>query len=185
MNFVEPIRDKQIVEDIYVDLDEKNKRDSLMFLMGIYTGLRISDILLFKIYDLKKDYYNIREKKTGKQKIYEWNIYLKRVIDEYVKDKDPEAYAFRSRQTLRPITRQRAYQIIKSACARHGVHNTGTHTLRKTFGLFLYESSGKDVGMVMDILNHSNQETTLRYIGITQIRNNKKMQELKYFNIKK
>ena len=156
-----------------------------MFLMGVYTGLRISDILPFKIKDLLKPFYNIREQKTGKQKTYEWNPYLKREIDEYVKGKDVEEYAFKSRQTFRPITRQRAYQIIKHTCAKHGVHNTGTHTLRKTFGLFLYLESGKDVAMVMDILNHSSQETTLRYIGITQVRNNKKMQKLKYFNIKK
>ena len=181
MNFVEPIRDKSLIEDIYHDLKKKNKRDSLMFLMGIYTGLRISDILNFKIKDLLKDFYNIREQKTGKQKSYEWNPCLKREIEEYVKNKDVEEYVFKSRQTLRPITRQRAYQIIKSVCAKHGVYNTGTHTLRKTFGYFLYKSSGKDIAMVMDILNHSNQETTLRYIGITQIRNNKKMQELKYF----
>ncbi len=37
MNFVEPIRDKCIVEDIYNDLKEKNERDALMFLLGIYT----------------------------------------------------------------------------------------------------------------------------------------------------
>lgn len=148
-------------------------------------GLRISDILLFKVKDLQKDYYNIREQKTGKQKSYNWNPYLKRAIDNYAFDKDPEEYVFRSRQTFRPITRQRAYQIIKSVCERHGIHNTGTHTLRKTFGYFLYKESGKDIALVMDILNHSNQETTLRYIGITQVRNNKKMQELKFFNIKK
>lgn len=140
---------------------------------------------MFKIKDLQRDYYNIREKKTGKQKSYNWNPYLKRAIDEYVFKKEPEEYVFRSRQTLRPITRQRAYQIIKCVCERHGIHNSGTHTLRKTFGYFLYKESGKDVAMVMDILNHSNQETTLRYIGITQVKNNKKMQELKYFNIKK
>lgn len=185
MNFVEPIRDKAVVEDIYNELKDKNERDALMFLLGIYTGLRISDILLFKIRDLLKPYYNIREQKTNKQKTYEWNPYLKRAIDAFIKNKDPDEYVFKSRQTLRPITRQRAYQIIKTACARHGIYNTGTHTLRKTFGYFLYKESGKDIAMVMDILNHSNQETTLRYIGITQVRNNKKMQELKFFNIKK
>jgi len=185
MNFVEPIRDKTVVEDIYIDLNKKNKRDALLFMLGLHTGLRISDILKFKIRDLMKTYYNIREQKTGKQKSYEWNPYLKRIIDEYVEGKDPDEYAFRSRQTLKPITRQRAYQIIKQVCEKHGIHNAGTHTLRKTFGYFIYIESGKDVSMVMDILNHSNQETTLRYIGITQLRNNKKMQQLKFFNIKK
>ncbi len=37
MNFVEPIRDKVVVEDIYNDLKEKSERNALMFLLGIYT----------------------------------------------------------------------------------------------------------------------------------------------------
>ena len=49
MNIVEPIRTKEKVEEIYKFLVEKNKRDALLFLFGIYTGLRISDILKFRV----------------------------------------------------------------------------------------------------------------------------------------
>ncbi|WP_330513852.1 hypothetical protein [Paraclostridium sordellii] len=52
-------------------------------MMGIYTGLRVSDILKFRIYDVKdKRQIVLREKKTGKQKFIEINPILKRAIKD-------------------------------------------------------------------------------------------------------
>lgn len=97
-------------------------------------GLRISDILKFRVRDCLKKYYNIREKKTGKQKTYDWNPHLKRELDTYIEGKDPDEYLFKSRKGInKPIGRVRAYMIIKTACNACGVYNVGTHTLRKTF----------------------------------------------------
>lgn len=145
-------------------------------------GLRISDILKFRVRDCYKRYYNIREKKTNKQKTYDWNPYLKKELDKYIENKDPDEYLFKSRKGFnKPIGRGRAYLIIKNACNACGVYNVGTHTLRKTFGLFLYEKSEKNIGMIMDILNHSSENITLRYIGITQEKNNNAMKKIKYF----
>ena len=52
LNVVEPIRDKEIVNEMINYFRNSNKlrseRDTLMFLFGIYTGLRISDILTVK-----------------------------------------------------------------------------------------------------------------------------------------
>lgn len=39
-----------------------------MFLLGIYTGLRISDILRLRVKDVSGSHISIREKKTNKQK---------------------------------------------------------------------------------------------------------------------
>ena len=120
--------------------------------------------------------------KTGKQKVYDWNPFLKREIDKYIEGKEPDEYVFKSRKGRNhPITRYRAYKIIKTACNACGVYNVGTHTLRKTFGLFLYEQSEKNIGMIMDILNHSSENITLRYIGIQQEKNNSVMKKMRYF----
>ena len=54
MNTVEPIRDKEKVMQVYNYLKDKNERDSLLFFFGIYTGLRVSDILKFKVKDCYK-----------------------------------------------------------------------------------------------------------------------------------
>ena len=43
MNTVEPIRDMDLVMDVADFLKAKNERDYVMFMFGIYTGLRISD----------------------------------------------------------------------------------------------------------------------------------------------
>ena len=108
--------------------------------------MRISDILKFRVRDCLKKYYNIREKKTKKQKTYDWNPYLKKELDIYIANKNPDDYLFKSRKgSNRPIGRITAYKIIKNACNACGVYNVGTHTLRKTFGLFLYEESEKNI----------------------------------------
>ena len=150
--------------------------------MDYIHGLRISDILKFRVRDCLKNYYNIREKKTKKQKTYDWNPYLKKELDCYIANKNPDEYLFKSRKgTNKPISRVRAYIIIKEACNACGVYNVGTHTLRKTFGLFLYEASEKNIGMIMDVLNHSSENITLRYIGVTQEKNNTTMRKMRLF----
>ena len=182
MNIVEPIRDQDKVKEIYMYLKKNSERDALLFLFGIYTGLRISDILKFKVKDCLNKYYNIREKKTRKQKTYDWNPSLKKELDKYILGKNPDEYLFKSRKgTNSPIGRERAYIIIKNACNACGVYNVGTHTLRKTFGLFLYTQSEHNIGMLMDVFNHSSEYITLRYIGITQEKNNSVIKKIKYF----
>lgn len=181
MNFVEPIRDLEKIQAIHRELYDNNPRDALLFSFGIYTGLRISDVLKFKVKDALSSSYNIREKKTTKQKVYEFNKYLKREIEEYIKGKDENQYLFKSRTGKNhPITRQRAYQILKTVCANNGVYNVGTHTLRKTFGYHMYKKT-KDIALLMEIFNHSDPNITLRYIGINQEIGNKTIGKLKYF----
>ena len=64
MNTVEPIRDMDTVNDIADYLKSQCYRNYVMFVFGIYSGLRISDILRLRVRDVrgKKDVY-IREKK--------------------------------------------------------------------------------------------------------------------------
>ena len=64
MNFVEPIRDLDLLENICDYLQKTNVRNFILFNMGIYSGLRISDILKLKVRDVKdKNYISMREKK--------------------------------------------------------------------------------------------------------------------------
>ena len=168
MNIVEPIRDVEKIEEIHSYLLERNKRNALLFSMGIYTGLRISDILKFRVADCYKRNYNIREQKTKKPKILEWNPYLYKEMEEYIQGKNPNEFLFKSRQGYNtPISRIRAYQIIKSACNACKVFDVGTHTMRKTFGYHHYQKF-KDVAILQKIFNHSSPQVTLRYIGIEQ-----------------
>ena len=167
MNTVEPIRDMDLVMDLAEYLKSNNERDYVLFMFGIYTGLRISDILKFRIRDVReKDAVYIREKKTGKEKRFPINSELKPIIEEYIAGKRDYEYLFKSpRYPNKPITRQQAYNVLTDAAKVFGLEAIGTHTLRKTFGYHFYKKTGK-IGLLTIWFNHSSEQVTKRYIGI-------------------
>jgi integrase len=179
MNTVEPIRDKEVVKDIYDYLKLKNIRDAVMFAVGIYTGLRISDILKLRVRDVKgKEYIILREMKTNKEKRIQINKFLRGVLDAYAKDLKDFEYLFKSpNKPNKPITRQQAYNIMSAAGALFGLDSIGCHTLRKTFGYLTYQKT-HDAAMLMDIFNHTDIHTTLRYIGVNQVTKDKVYSEV-------
>lgn len=184
MNYVESIRDARLVEDIANYLKEKNERDYVLFMLGINTGLRISDILPFKVKDVRnRDIVHIKETKTGKQKEVDINPRLKRILQEYTKDKIDEEYLFKSRQsTNKPIHRNRVYAILKDAAEKFNLQVCiGTHTMRKTFGYHFYKNNNGDIASLVKLFNHSHYTVTLRYIGVEQEEIRKKMRDFKIF----
>ena len=71
MNYVEPIRDSDKIRELANYLRNYSERNYIMFLIGVNSGLRISDILRLRVRDVKgKDYISLREKKTKKQRIF-------------------------------------------------------------------------------------------------------------------
>lgn len=64
MEFVEPIRDKRKIELVKVILKKNDFRDYMLFLMGINSGLRISDFLKLKVSDVRGRYIEVKEQKT-------------------------------------------------------------------------------------------------------------------------
>lgn len=169
MNYVEPIREIQTVQDIADYLKEIDAKYHIMFLIGVYSGLRISDILKLKVRDVRgKEAIKMREKKTGKEKLFPVNKEVYPVIQDYcVNMKDYDYLIPSSRAVNKAVSRQYAYRIIHEAGKVFGLDNLGTHTLRKTFGYHFYLQT-KDVVLLMKILNHNDQSKTLRYIGIEQ-----------------
>jgi len=168
MELVQPIRDKKLIEEIKTELSKQGYRDFLMFVTGINTGLRISDLLTLRVSDVKdKSHILIKEEKTGKEKRFLINDNLKNHIDKYINTMNDDEYLFKSREgNNKPLTRTQAYRIINNATQKVGITDRiGTHTLRKTFGYWHYQQF-KDVAILQDIFNHSAPSVTLRYIGI-------------------
>lgn len=166
---VEPIRDKEKIEIVKRILKEHGSRNYLLFLMGINSGLRISDILKLKVSDVKdKKYIELIEQKTGKYRRFPITQSFKQALEEFIAGKSLEEWLFLSKRGDKPITRIQAYRIICNACVNAGITSRiGTHTLRKTFGYHFYQEN-KDVALLQCIFNHSTPGVTLRYIGINQ-----------------
>lgn len=181
MKFVQPVRDKEKIHEITEYLEGKNERDKIMWLTGIYTGLRISDILTLRVKHVRStQYISLKEQKTDKTKRILINPKLRRALDKYIDGKNDNEYLFKSREGRnKPITRVRAYEILKEAAGELGIKEVGTHTMRKTFGYHIYQKE-KDVAMLQDIFNHSSQYVTLKYIGVNQDAIDKTMKNIDY-----
>ena len=113
MNKVEPIRDKQKIEDMKTQLLKSSLRNYMIFVVGINTGLRISDILKLKVKDVKdKSHIKLKEGKTNKSKKFYINSELKKELDKYIKNMAGHEYLFQSRNgTNKPLSRSQTYRI--------------------------------------------------------------------------
>ncbi|KMP84714.1 integrase [Bacillus cereus] len=168
MNLVQPIRDKEAIQEIKEFFKEQNERNYILFLLGINTGLRISDILRLRIRDVEGWSIFIREKKTKKVKEVKMPSELKKAIREYAKGRPKNEFLIKSRNGKnKPINRSMAYVILNQAAREFGLERIGTHSLRKTYGYHHYKQF-KDVVVLQRMLNHTDQKETLRYIGIEQ-----------------
>lgn len=174
---VEPIKNKKKVDALLNYLKGKNERDWLLAKFQLNTGLRISDVVKVKVENLLtanmnfKDYFVLCEKKTNKEKKIKLNDSLKKALKAYIKQNNltPDDYIFKSRKGVNlHISVTQAYRILKSAANNISIENFGTHSLRKTWGYWTYKASRYNIGLIMDVFNHSSQKITLRYIGIAQ-----------------
>ena len=105
MQLVQPIRDKKKIEDMKKMLKSNNLRDYCLFVLGINSGLRISDLLNLKISDVVegkkiKDRISLREQKTGKVKDFPIGATSVKALKEYLDTWDftYEDYLFKSRK---------------------------------------------------------------------------------------
>mgnify|MGYP002477260802 FL=1 len=177
LNVVHPIRDKKKIELMKSYLRGKSKRDYLLFMVGISSALRISDILSLKIKHIwinnkPADFIELHEKKTGKYKRFPVTPNLAKAIREYmaeISDPNPENYVFRSRVgENKPITRQQAVLILNQACDMCSIPDRfGTHGMRKTWGYWAFKS-GISLDYISLALNHRSIAETKRYLGLLQ-----------------
>ena len=165
---VQPLRTRQEINDFLFCL-RRNKnadRDVFLFLIGINSGLRMSDIVKLKKQDLiSSKNPRIVEKKTGKTRILYLSS-LQDLIQDYTKDLEPEDYLFPSTKGGH-LEVNTVYQMFQKVAKLLGRDDIGTHTLRKTFGYHYYKKT-KDVATLMEIFGHSSEKITKRYIGINE-----------------
>lgn len=182
MNFVEPIRSKKHIAQIKNVLrGQERYRDLLLFVTGINTALRISDLLTLQVRHFLDDkqhirhHFRIREQKRGKRHDVVINDSIREVLQTYLAAypiaNNPQYFAFFSTQAekryMAPIKRGQAWKLITAICQDVGLRgNYGTHSLRKTWG-YHARMSGVDLALIMHKLNHASLVYTKRYLGIT------------------
>ncbi len=166
---VEAFRTEKDIEKVKRRLkNHKDKRLYPMFIIGLNTGLRISDIVPLKVGDFRnKKYLTIKgEEKTEKRKQILINDNVKYVIEEYYSEANTNDYLFKS-QKGGHIVENTAYRLLKAEYKKcRFKYNTGTHSTRKTHGKIINKEYGIDITQI--VLGHDNQRDTLKYIGMEQ-----------------
>ncbi len=173
MEYVNPIRDIESINAIKDILRKQSQRDVLLFVFGINTGIRVSDLLSLKIIDVWdgeqiKEFLNLRDEKSGYVMAHYINNAIHIELEKYLSSLTftENDYLFKSKKNNQPITRQQAYRIIHKAAEDVGIiEKIGMHTLRKTFGYHAYRK-GIAISIIKDIYHHTSPAETLRYIGI-------------------
>ena len=89
MQSVQPIKDREKIEAMKKILRASSLRNELLFVLGINTGLRISDILSLDIADVLSNKgglnrIELQEKKTKKKRAIALNKKVNRLIERYL-----------------------------------------------------------------------------------------------------
>ncbi|MFR9546011.1 MAG: tyrosine-type recombinase/integrase [Rikenellaceae bacterium] len=170
-----PIKDfHRLVDGLHNDCD---------FLWELYsrlafcTALRGSDVLTLIWSDiLDQDSFEKIEKKTGKGRRITINNSVSLKINELyglLGEPDKNNAIFLNKKTNRTYSLEYINRLLKRFKVRYRlpIQAFSTHTFRKTFGRYVYESNGKSAESLVllnSIFRHSSIDVTKVYIGLRQ-----------------
>ena len=177
MAATEPIRNKNDLKALAEYYLHKGQlRNYTLIVMGVYTALRISDLLRLRwsdVYDEQKKTFlphvTITEKKTGKTKTIALNKQVLAALRQCLPHRRNDFIFASNRKEAKAISRIQAWRIIHAAVEAVGLAGKiSCHSLRKTWGYHAWTNGEISPVIIMDIYNHSNYEVTRRYLGIAQ-----------------
>lgn len=188
-----PIKDSNVlheVEDTLLHNFREGRRNYTIFQVGKATLLRVSDVLALRrneIYEpdgtIKKNAY-IKDKKTGKPN----TLYLKPVKQDLIdyfnwltENNIHSEWLFpSSRDPSRHITEKQFYKVMAKTGDLLSLNYLGTHTMRKTGAYRVYVQTHYNIGLVMELLNHSSEAMTLKYLGLDQVSREKILDQVNF-----
>ncbi|MFF5401162.1 tyrosine-type recombinase/integrase [Peribacillus butanolivorans] len=168
LNKTEPIKDLSLIKKLGNHLKENyTAREYILFRSMLYLALRTQDILSLQVEQIRGKYQiHFKEQKTGKTKLIEVHPELQREIEVYTKNMEDTDYLFPS-QKGKAISREHAFRLLQQAGQDCGLPSLSGHVLRKTFCYHSYQN-GTPLHVLSELLNHSSEKVTRRYIGLEQ-----------------
>jgi integrase len=171
---VQAVKNRETIKLISHLLEIRHSRQMAdIWNVGLNLALRISDLLSIKFSDIDEDRLTIREQKTGKTAQIILNPKSQEIIHRIKEENPHHIYLFQSYRNQQAINKPASplsRRAVSKAFASIGEEvklPLGTHSMRKTRGYHLYQST-KDIARVMRMLRHNSEGVTLRYIGVTQ-----------------
>ena len=158
-------------------------RNRGLFMLGVSTGGRISELLSLTIRDVYQNGKAVTDLLFDRSIVKGGEISravpvnvdgraaIENLIDwhrEKYKTISPSRPLFPSRNKNGSVAmnRQTAHEMLKKAFTAAGLNGKlATHSLRKSFAQRVYEESS-DIYLVQELLGHRNVSTTQKYIGV-------------------
>jgi integrase len=152
-------------------------RDRALFLLGLKTGFRISELLSLQVKDVWQGGKVVAAvgmaRKRMKGKVAARKVPLHPEAAKAIQDwldvmgtHRPEAPLFESQRKGKPISSVQAYRALQKAYNAAGVAGKlGTHAMRKTFAHGVYKALGRDLVNTQRALGHKNVNSTVSYLG--------------------
>lgn len=169
--------------DQFKSLISKLERDGeylycLIIAIGVFTGLRISDLLQLKFLDIENtEILTVVEKKTKKIRSIKINPDLKTTIERIKKRMvvtTTDQYIFLNRYGTKPIDRSWVNVNLKRIFKKYNIEvegNVSSHLFRKTLGnrvLKLNNYSNESIVLLMELFGHSSMAITKKYLGLRE-----------------
>ena len=159
-------------------------RDRALFLLGVRSGFRISELLSLRLIDVSPrgklvDRVSVarrhmKKKVEGRTLLLhpEAREALALWIEELRRNgyMTSDTFVFQSRKGRNAaLSRVQAYRILQSVFERAGIGGSlGTHTMRKTFANRVYERLDKDLLKTQKALGHKNINSTVSYLSFRE-----------------
>ena len=158
-------------------------RNRGLFMLGVSTGGRISELLSLTIGDVYQNRAAVTDllfdksivkggevsravpvNRDGRQAIAHLIAWHRERYNTTHKNRP--LFPSRHKSGTVPMHRQTAHQMLKKAFIAAGLNGKiATHSLRKSFAQRVYEQSG-DIYLVKELLGHRNVSTTQQYLGV-------------------
>lgn len=159
-------------------------RDKALFMLGLRSGFRISELLSLRIRHVHQngnfvDRVSV-ERKYMKGKNAGRTVILhpeaRAALEVWAREliasgkSDPDTYIFQSREGKnRPMHRNSALHMLKKAYSVVGLTGKlGTHTMRKTFAKRVHEKLGRDLMKTQKALGHARVTSTVSYLSFAE-----------------
>jgi site-specific recombinase XerD len=146
----------------------KNIKHKTMLMLAYSAGLRVSEVVSLRTYDIdsKRMIIQIRQAKGKKDRIASLSPVLLIMLREYAKEykRKKGAFLFEGTSEGQPYSTRSLQQILTTAKKKAGIIKPGSvHSLRHSFATHLLDK-GTDVTMIQKLLGHNDLKTTLRYL---------------------
>ncbi|MBQ9318909.1 MAG: site-specific tyrosine recombinase XerD [Bacilli bacterium] len=151
-------------------IDSYSFRNKAMLELMYATGLRVSELVNLKVYDVNLEEALVKTMGKGsKERIIPIGDYALNALKIYINDyrstlfkREVNDYLFLNNHG-KPMTRQGFFKIIKKLALEQGIKKDfSPHTLRHSFATHLL-SHGADLRIIQELLGHSDVSTTQIY----------------------